>query len=196
MYQTPPQYSPVTPYETGRTVRFRVPLLLPLLPLVLFAALFFGGSYALSPEPEVEMQAGFAFAEVDGRDVVLAPYSRHGVRGMFQMMTQDLFQVRLAATDPASGEVLWDTQLSDGLAWEASVLAVPGGGGPVLPGTSQPILGGTVSARFDLRPLNPNGLYLMVGGTTRQIFDALLLGALRRFLDDLLLAGDLRFDVG
>jgi hypothetical protein len=123
MYQTPPQYSPVTPYETGRTIRFRVPLLLPLLPLILFAALFFGGSYALSPEPEVEVQAGFGFAEVDGRDVVLAPYSRHGVRGMFQMMTQDLFQVRLAATDPASGEVLWDTQLSDGLMWEASVLA-------------------------------------------------------------------------
>lgn len=49
-----------------------------------------------------------------------------------------------------------------------SVLAVPGGGGPVLPGTSQPILGGTVSARFDLRPLNPNGLYEVVVLENRQ----------------------------
>ncbi|MCE6996735.1 hypothetical protein LZG04_18270 [Saccharothrix sp. S26] len=122
MYQTPPQYPPVMPYETPPPPRRRVlPLLLA--PLVLFALLFFGGSYAISPEPDVEMQPGFAFAEVDGRDVVLAPYARHGVRGMFQMMTQDLFQVRLAATDPATGEVLWDTQLSDRLIWEASVLA-------------------------------------------------------------------------
>ncbi|MER5265193.1 PA2928 family protein [Actinosynnema sp. NPDC002837] len=122
MYGTPQQYSPMTPYETPSPQRRRVlPLLL--LPPVLFALLFFGGSYAVSPEPDVEMQDGFAFAEVDGRDVVLAPYARHGVRGMFQLMTQDLFQVRLAATDPATGDVLWDTQLSDQLVWEASVLA-------------------------------------------------------------------------
>ena len=37
-----------------------------------------------------------------------------------------------------------------------SVLPVPGG--LLLPGGSQPILGGTVAARFDLGPLNPNGL--------------------------------------
>ncbi|MEU4762142.1 PA2928 family protein [Actinosynnema sp. NPDC023794] len=122
MYPTPQQYSPMMPYDTPSPRRRRVlPLLL--LPPVLFALLFFGGSYAISPEPDVEMQAGFAFAEIDGRDVVLAPYARHGVRGMFQLMTQDLFQVRLAATDPATGEVLWDTQLSDRLVWEASVLA-------------------------------------------------------------------------
>jgi hypothetical protein len=121
MYQTPPQYSPAMPYESPRPPRRRV---LPFaLPLVLFAGLFFGGSYLMSPEPDIEMQPGFAFAEIDGRDVVLAPYERHGVRGMFQMITQDLFQVRLAATDPATGEVLWDTQLSDQLIWEASVLA-------------------------------------------------------------------------
>ncbi|QQQ78505.1 hypothetical protein IOD16_08630 [Saccharothrix sp. 6-C] len=122
MYRTPQQYSPVMPYETPpRRRRRALPLFL--VPPALVALLLFGGSYAVSPEPEVEMQAGFAFAEIDGRDVVLAPYARHGVRGMFQMMTQDLFQVRLAATDPATGEVLWDRQLSDRLVWEASVLA-------------------------------------------------------------------------
>lgn len=41
-----------------------------------------------------------------------------------------------------------------------SVLPVPGG--TFLPGASQPILGGTVSARFDLRPLNPDGIYDVV----------------------------------
>ncbi|MFE2753267.1 PA2928 family protein [Actinosynnema sp. NPDC059335] len=124
MYETPPQYPPAMPYETPtRRLRFVLPLRLLLLPLVLFAALFFGGSYAIAPEPDVEVQPGFAFAEIDGRDVVLAPYERHGARGMFQLLTQDLFQVRLAATDPATGDVLWDTQLSDELVWEASVLA-------------------------------------------------------------------------
>jgi hypothetical protein len=124
MYQTPPQYSPAMPYESPRPPRRRLPFALPfVLPLVLFAGLFFGGSYVMSPDPDIEMQPGFAFAEIDRRDVVLAPYERHGVRGMFQMITQDMFQVRLAATDPATGEVLWDTQLSDQLIWEASVLA-------------------------------------------------------------------------
>ncbi len=37
------------------------------------------------------------------------------------------------------------------------VTAVPGGG--TLPGASQPILGGTVSARFDLDLVNGNGIY-------------------------------------
>ena len=122
MYRTPQQYPPVMPYESPEPPSRRV-LPMVLLPPVLLALLVFGGSYAVAPEPDVEMQAGFAFAEVDGRDVVLAPYARHGVRGAFQLMTQDLFQVRLAATDPATGEVLWDTQLSDRLRWEASVLA-------------------------------------------------------------------------
>ena len=51
------------------------------------------------------------------------PYERTGTRGMFQSMTEDLFQFRLAALDPDTGESLWDTQLSDQLGWEASVLA-------------------------------------------------------------------------
>jgi hypothetical protein len=49
-----------------------------------------------------------------------------------------------------------------------SVLPVPGGLGPILPGNSQPILGGTVSAQFDLRPLNPKGLYEVVVSENRR----------------------------
>lgn len=47
-----------------------------------------------------------------------------------------------------------------------SVLSVPGG--TFLPGASEPILGGTVTARFDLRPLNPNGIYEVVVTENRQ----------------------------
>jgi hypothetical protein len=43
---------------------------------------------------------------------------------------------------------------------QPSVTSVPGA--PTLPGTSQPIIGGTVSAAFDLRTLNPNALYEVV----------------------------------
>ncbi|MGC7096838.1 PA2928 family protein [Amycolatopsis lurida] len=123
MYQNPPQYAPApslfaTPQR--RRKLFPAPLVIF---MGLFALLFFGGSYLVSPDPDIEAQPGVAFAEVDGRDVVLLPYERSGGRGMFQLMARDMFQVRLAAADPASGEVLWDTQLSDELVWEASVLA-------------------------------------------------------------------------
>ena len=94
-----------------------------LLFLTLFAGVFFGGSYAQASDPDVRIRPGMAFASPDGRPVVLVPYERHGVRGMFQLLTQDMFQTRLAAVDPASGSVLWDTQLSDELIWDVSVLA-------------------------------------------------------------------------
>ncbi|HEX6356102.1 PA2928 family protein [Actinophytocola sp.] len=122
MYQNPPRFPPVpTPHEMPRSPRRRLARLIPL--LTLFALMFFGSTYVFSPEPTIEIQPGFAFAEVEGREVVLVPYERHGGRGMFQLLAQDVFQVRLAAADPATGEVLWDTQLSDQLIWEASVLA-------------------------------------------------------------------------
>jgi hypothetical protein len=51
---------------------------------------------------------------------------------------------------------------------QPSVTPVPGGAAPFVPGASQPILGGTVSARFDLQELNPNGLYEIVVAEERQ----------------------------
>jgi hypothetical protein len=105
-----------------RKARRRLPVLL-MIPLLIFGFLFFGVSYLVSPEPDIEVQTGIGFAATDGHEVALVPYARHGARGMFQLMAQDLFQVRLAATDLATGEVIWDTQLSDQLIWEASVLA-------------------------------------------------------------------------
>ncbi|HEX6347378.1 PA2928 family protein [Umezawaea sp.] len=130
MYQSPKDYTPqpygqVAPYEMPRPARRRVvkaPVLL-LLPLLFFGFMFFGFSYLVSPEPDVEIKPGVGFAAVNGRQAVLVPYERHGARGMFQLMVRDLFQVRLAATDPATGDVLWDVQLSDELVWDARVLA-------------------------------------------------------------------------
>lgn len=127
MYQNPPLYAPGPPVVSRPEPRRRRSLIVMLLlPFLLFGVMFFGGSYAIAPEPDIEVLPGFAFVDAGGREVLLVPYERHGARGMFQTMTQDLFQVRLAAIDPASGEPLWDTQLSDQLVWVASVLA--GGG--------------------------------------------------------------------
>ncbi|WP_169798971.1 PA2928 family protein [Kibdelosporangium phytohabitans] len=109
-------------YQPIRKARRRLPVLL-LIPLLLFGLMFFGFSYLVSSEPDIEVQTGVGFAASDGRELVLVPYERHGTRGMFQMMTQDMFQVRLAAVDMATGTAVWDTQLSDKLVWEASVLA-------------------------------------------------------------------------
>ncbi|MEV0678987.1 PA2928 family protein [Actinosynnema sp. NPDC050436] len=120
VHGTPPQFYPALPY--GKPPRRRGPALL-LIPLVLFAGLFFGGSYLVTPEPDVEAGGTPGFAAVDGREVVLVPYTRHGPRGMFQLLFQDMFQVRLAARDVATGELRWDTQLSDELIWDADVLA-------------------------------------------------------------------------
>ncbi|GAB2768644.1 PA2928 family protein [Amycolatopsis magusensis] len=124
MYQNPPQYAPAPSlYDTPPRRRRRKVVPLPMVAFLgIFALLFFGGSYLVSPEARIHAQPGVAFAELGGRDVVLVPYERQGARGMFQLLTQDMFQVRLAAVDPASDEVLWDTQLSDELIWEASVL--------------------------------------------------------------------------
>lgn len=113
---------PVAPYESPRPRRRRFPVLF-VVPFLLFGFLFFGVSYLAFPEPDVEVQAGVGVATIDGREVVLVPYARHGSRGMFQLIARDMFQVRLAAADPGTGEVLWDTQLSDELIWEATVLA-------------------------------------------------------------------------
>ncbi|GAA3893762.1 PA2928 family protein [Saccharothrix violaceirubra] len=111
-----------TPYGTPRRTRLVAPFAL-LVPLVLFAGLFFGGSYLMTPDPEIEIKAGIGTGRVAGRDVVLVPYERSGPRGMWQLMFHDMFQVRLAAVDPRDGRVLWDVQLSDRLVWDAAVVA-------------------------------------------------------------------------
>ncbi len=121
MYENPPRYSPVQP-GLGPPPRPRRRLVSILVLLAVIAGGVFGGSYLFSPEPDVRLRPGIAFARVDGQDVVLVPYERHGTRGLFQELTRDVSQVRLAAV-AVTGEILWDEQLSDQLSWAASVLA-------------------------------------------------------------------------
>jgi hypothetical protein len=71
MYQNPPRYVPGPPLSAPR--RRRAPVLALLLaPFVLFGLMFFGGSYAISPEPAVEVLPGLAFAEVDDTGTALS----------------------------------------------------------------------------------------------------------------------------
>jgi hypothetical protein len=113
---------PVAPYESPRPRRRRFPVLF-FLPFLFVGFMLFGVSYWAFPEPDIEVQPGVGTTKVGSREIVLVPYARHGARGMFQLIFRDMFQVRMAAADPSTGEVLWDTQLSDELIWEASVLA-------------------------------------------------------------------------
>jgi hypothetical protein len=123
MYQNPPRYVPGPPLMSAPPQARRGRIVPFVLSFVIIGGLFFGVSYSVMPDAEVRVLPGFAFAGTSERSVLLVPYERHGPRGMFQVFTQDQFQVRLAAADPASGAVLWDTQLSDQLIWSASVLA-------------------------------------------------------------------------
>lgn len=93
-------------------------------PILFFLGVFFGVPYAVSPEPDTEISSRLAFATVDGRDVVLVPYQYDGARGMHQLMFQDMFQGRMSAVDLATGEVIWDVEIQEGLSVEHGVLAV------------------------------------------------------------------------
>lgn len=88
-----------------------------------FSLLFFGGSYLLAPENDVEIIPVMGTASIDGRDVALVPYHYTGGRGMFQLMTGGMFQVRLAARYLDNGDRAWDVKLNGDLVGAAGVLA-------------------------------------------------------------------------
>ncbi|ONI89299.1 hypothetical protein ALI144C_04925 [Actinosynnema sp. ALI-1.44] len=118
-------WAPPGPYEVRRErrVRFRRARFFALVPVVIVGFMLFGFSYLVTPEPDVTLQPGAGFAAVSGKEIALLPYQRSGKRGMYQMITQDMFQVRLAATELDTGHALWDVPLADKLSWQARVLA-------------------------------------------------------------------------
>jgi hypothetical protein len=70
------------------------------------------------------------------------------------------YEVRLAGTRGAGFEPrTLDRMPRYGARVEGAPTVTPLPAGPVLPGASQPILGGTVVARFDLRALDPAASY-------------------------------------
>ncbi|MGW0519655.1 PA2928 family protein [Crossiella sp. NPDC003009] len=115
------------PYEVRRKprspLRFQLPRVVVAAPLAFVLFMVFGFSYLVSPEPDVTLKPGAGFATVGGAEVALVPYQRSGKRGLVQMITQDMFQARLAAVELATGRALWDVQLSDRLSWPVRVLA-------------------------------------------------------------------------
>ncbi|MGO1055164.1 PA2928 family protein [Crossiella sp. CA198] len=93
--------------------------------LVLFSFIgfmVFGMSYFASPYVSAAPQKGVGFATVAEKEIALVPYRRSGSRGLFQMITQDTFQVRLFAVELDTGRRLWDTQLSSMPSWQAKVI--------------------------------------------------------------------------
>lgn len=107
-----------------RTRRRHVRGCLPLLVVcVLFVLVFFGGSYAASSEPDIDLRADVAFTRLDGQDVVVVQYTRMGLRGMAQSLLRDVTADRLAAISLDTGEPLWDVQLADARSRFAGVLA-------------------------------------------------------------------------
>ena len=99
------------------------------LPFVIgaFLLIFFGGSYLGSPEADVEVSPYAAVGEIDGEPVVIAAYGYSGGRGMFQLLLEPMFQKRLAALDPHSGQERWDIRLNEELVSDMRVLAAGGG---------------------------------------------------------------------
>lgn len=82
------------------------------------------GEHLTAPEPDITLQSGVGFAVHDDSELVLVPYERiGGGEGLIAEATGDMFEVRIAAVDIATGDGRWDVQLSDGLGWRAAVLA-------------------------------------------------------------------------
>lgn len=92
--------------------------------LLVFGALFFGVSYLMTRGTlSVELRTSAATVGTTEGEVALVPYQRNGAVGMISMITQDTFQVRLAAVNVQDGELLWDVQLTDELSGDGVVLA-------------------------------------------------------------------------
>jgi hypothetical protein len=165
MYQNPPRYVPGPPVHQYEPPPQRSLLRRLLFPFLLIGAMAFGISYEAMPEPEIKVLPGISYA--DGAFQV--PYERHGRRGLFQLLTQDSDQLRMATVDVRTGEVRSDTRLPDG------AIEVPGTQAPE-PTAAEVALPGT-RERVALRPfpfgipgqqlvrLGEDGRSRQVGGT-------------------------------
>lgn len=81
------------------------------------------GEHATAPDPDVALQSGIGFAHYDGTDLALVPYDRNGSGDLINSIRHDVFEVRIAAVDLATGDTAWDVRLSDALAWKTAVVA-------------------------------------------------------------------------
>jgi hypothetical protein len=94
-----------------------------LVPSLGIGAVAIGGEYLTAPEPDIAIQSGIGFATFDSADLALVPYDRNGSGDLISSMRHEMFEVRLAAVDLATGESEWDVRLSEELSWKAAVVA-------------------------------------------------------------------------
>ncbi|MDA1362850.1 hypothetical protein O1R50_24750 [Glycomyces luteolus] len=118
-YGTPTH--PLTP-KTKRPYRFGF-LWLVLVPSLGIGGAAIGGEYLSAPEPDIALQSGIGFARHDGTDLALVPYDRNGSGDLITSLQHEMFEVRMAAVDLATGDTEWDVLLSDELSWRTAVVA-------------------------------------------------------------------------
>jgi hypothetical protein len=94
-----------------------------IVPSLGIGAIAVGGEYLTAPEPDIAVQSGIGFAAYDGADLALVPYDRNGSGDLISSMRHEMFEVRLAAVDLATGDSEWDVLLSEELSWKAAVVA-------------------------------------------------------------------------
>lgn len=118
-YGTPSH--PLTPKRRRRGVLGMVGLMW--LPGLVIGAVAIVAEHQTAPEPDIALRSGIGFAHHDGTDLALVPYDRNGSGGLIAQFQHDVFEVRIAAVDLATGDTAWDVQLSDELAWRTAVVA-------------------------------------------------------------------------
>ncbi|MFG3343135.1 PA2928 family protein [Glycomyces sp. NPDC048151] len=118
-YGTPEH--PLTPKpERGRGLGVFGSVLVMSLGIGAFAV---GGEYLTAPDPDIAIQSGIGFASHDGTDLALVPYDRNGSGDLISSLRNEVFEVRLAAVDLATGDTAWDVKLTEEPSWKAAVVA-------------------------------------------------------------------------
>lgn len=120
-YGTPGQ--PLTPARSSFKSPVRGMLAMLVLSSLGIGAVAIIGEHLTGPDPQITLQSGVGFAAGDEGELVLVPYDRAGSGGLIDSAGNDMFQVRIAAVELATGDTRWDVQLADELGWGAAVVA-------------------------------------------------------------------------
>ncbi|MFC3496041.1 PA2928 family protein [Glycomyces rhizosphaerae] len=119
-YGTPDH--PLTPKRARRSGVLAI-LGLIVVPSLGIGAVAIVGEHLSAPDPQITVQSGVGFGAYDGTELALVPYDRVGNGGLIESMQNDMFEVRLAAVELATGDTAWDVKLTDELGWNAAVVA-------------------------------------------------------------------------
>lgn len=91
--------------------------------LLFFAALFFGGSWAMMPMfQSADASPSAAVTHTEAGDVALVAYEQMGPRGMWQMMASQFALDHVSAFAVDSGDLLWDARLGSSETYDTRVI--------------------------------------------------------------------------